>query len=111
MCDRTTGRNCPLWPGAAVTRGWLVSQQDVLVRNVAMPLNTNWENSGGAERREEIGLGRRTSNWAKYEPSKVLARDSLETGSISTDYEVASHVVGLPPGLPDTSALHLGTSS
>ena len=69
------------------------------------------ENSGGTERREEIELGRRTSNWAKYEPSKVTGQRHLETGSTTTNSEVASHMAGWSPGFPDISALHLGISS
>ncbi|CAM9646857.1 unnamed protein product [Rangifer tarandus platyrhynchus] len=56
------------------------SPQDVLVRNVVTLLKTNWENSGGAKRREETELGRRTSNRAKYEPSKALKFEGQESG-------------------------------
>ena len=60
-----------------MTRAWLVSQQDVLVRSVAMPLNTNWENSGGAGRRRASLM----AQWGKMNPP-ANAGDPEDAGQI-----------------------------
>ena len=80
---------------------------------------TNWENSGGTQRRRRWPISQNPSRWnpswwrdelgrtlgQTMGQAKSLARDDPETNSITVKPETASHRQSSPPGFPYHAAL------
>ena len=107
---KSTGRSCPSCPGKIVTLAWVNLSQEVLVRNVELTRYHQPEEFGKSQKERGntssyvLLTSQNPSCWnpswlsnadvtSKDLESEWLARDNMETNSITIKPQTVSHVV------------------